>query len=52
MDAKKVAELINHIKPKVAIPTHYGTVAGKPEDGEVFRRLVDPEINIDIKLVF
>ena len=52
MDAKKAAELINHIKPKVAIPTHYGTVAGKPEDGEVFRRLVDLEINIDIKLVF
>ena len=52
MDAQKASELINHIKPKVAIPIHYGTVAGKPEDGEVFRRLVDPEINIDIKLVF
>ena len=52
MDAKKAAELINHIKPNTAIPIHYGSVAGKPEDGEIFRRSVDPSIITEIKLVF
>ena len=52
MDAGKAAELINHIRPKAAIPTHYGSVAGKPEDGEKFRRLVDPSVIAEIKLVF
>lgn len=52
MDAKKAADLINQIRPKAAIPIHYGSVAGKPEDGEIFRRSVDPSIITDIKLVF
>ena len=52
MDAGKAAELINYIKPKAAIPIHYGSVAGRPEDGEIFRRSVDPSIIAEIKITF
>ena len=50
MDYKTGAELINVMKPKVAIPTHYGTAVGKPEDGEKFAKLVDECIQVEIKL--
>ncbi len=52
MDARKAAELINHIKPSVAIPIHYGSVVGKPEDAEVFKRNVDSSIQVEIKMIF
>ena len=52
MDAKKAAELINRIGPKVAIPVHYGSVAGKPEDAGIFRRGVKPSVTVETKLVF
>lgn len=50
MDYKTGAELINVMKPKVAIPTHYGTAVGKPEDGDKFAKLVDEGIQVEIKL--
>lgn len=50
MDAKKAAELVNIIRPKVAIPTHYGSVAGSQSDEEVFRANVDPAIAVEIKM--
>lgn len=50
MDAKKAAELVNIIRPKVAIPTHYGSVAGSQSDEEVFRANVDPSIAVEIKM--
>ncbi len=46
MDAKKAAELVNTIRPSAAIPTHYGTVVGSPDDGETFRQLVQPGIQV------
>ena len=46
------AELINHIKPKVAIPIHYGSVAGKPEDADVFRQSIDASVAVEVKLKF
>ena len=46
MDAKKAAELINIIKPKMAIPTHYGAIVGSPKDAEVFARLVNDDIEV------
>lgn len=52
MNAKKAAELINHIKPKVAIPIHYGSVAGKPEDADVFRQSIDASVAVEVKLKF
>lgn len=50
MDAKKAAELVNIIRPKVAIPTHYGSVAGSKSDEDVFRANVDSSIAVEIKM--
>jgi len=49
-DASQAAELINTIRPKYAVPIHYGTVAGSPADGEKFRKAVDSGIEVVIKL--
>ena len=40
MTAKEAAELINIIKPKIAVPTHYGLIVGTKEDEEIFKRLI------------
>ena len=50
MDYKEAAELVNIIKPKLAIPTHYGTVAGSLEDGKRFAELVDRGIEVRVLL--
>ena len=50
MDTKEAAELANAIKPKIAIPTHYGVVAGSKEDGITFVSLLDNEIQGIIKI--
>ena len=48
MNAKEAAELINEIKPKIAIPTHYGEIVGKKEDALDFMQLVNPEIKCEM----
>lgn len=48
MDYREAAELVNRIKPKLAIPTHYGTVAGSPDDGKRFAELVDKGIEVRV----
>ena len=50
MDAREAAVFVNALKPAVAIPEHYGTVAGSAEDGKTFAALVDPEIEVVFKL--
>lgn len=52
MNAKAAAELVNIIKPKAAIPTHFGTIVGKPSDADEFERLVDKEISVIRKIHF
>ncbi len=52
MDAKKAAELINTIRPEVAIPTHYGSIVGKMSDGETFKSLVKPPVKVELKLQY
>ncbi len=52
MDAKEGANLINLIKPSVAIPTHYGNIVGSPKDGEVFRENVDDPVSVELKIKF
>ncbi|MBR3573846.1 MAG: MBL fold metallo-hydrolase [Lachnospiraceae bacterium] len=52
MDAKKAAELINTIRPDVAIPVHYGHIVGKPGDGEVFAENVMAPIKVELKIAF
>ena len=50
MDAKEAADLINTIRPKVAVPIHYGSIVGNPADADKFSSLVDPGIRVEIKL--
>lgn len=44
MTYKEAAKLVNNIKPKVAIPTHYGEIVGDKEDGKRFTILLDDDI--------
>ena len=49
--AKEAAELVNVIRPAVAIPVHFGGIVGSSSDAETFAKLVDPEIEVEnIKL--
>ena len=44
MDFKEAASLINEIKPKIAIPIHYGSIVATEQDAIDFIRLLHPEI--------
>lgn len=48
MDCREAAKLVNRMKPKLAIPTHYGTVVGSREDGKRFAELVDSRIEVRV----
>ena len=51
MNYQEAAELANHIKAKVVIPTHYGSIVGSKEDAIKFKELVkNKEVKILIKL--
>lgn len=50
MDAKKAAEVINEMKPSVAIPVHYGSIVGSPKDAEEFSSLVKEPVKVEIKI--
>lgn len=52
MDAKKAAELINVMKPEIAIPVHYGTAVGKISDGDEFAKRVKAPVNVVFKIEF
>lgn len=40
MTASEAAKAVEKIKPKLAIPMHYGTIVGNKDDAEEFKRLV------------
>ena len=44
MDFKEAAYFVNEIKPKIAVPIHYGSVVGKVQDATDFIRLLHPNI--------
>ena len=50
MNHKEAAALINKIKPKYVIPTHYGSLVRDKLDGERFKQLVDEKIEVVLKL--
>lgn len=50
MNAKEAAALVNAIRPKIAVPIHYGSIVGRPGDGEVFRSLADDGIETRLLL--
>ena len=48
MTADEAAVFVNHLKPKAAVPTHYGDIVGSEEDAAHFCRLLDPEIGSEL----
>lgn len=48
MNSKEAAELVNEIKPKVAIPIHYGEIVGTKQDAIEFIKRVNTEIKCEI----
>lgn len=44
MDFKEAAHLINEIKPKIAVPIHYGSIVGTNQDATDFVKLLHPNI--------
>ena len=49
-DYKEAAELVNVIKPKLAIPMHYGELVGTKEDAEKFSELINYNIKVDVQI--
>ncbi|MCR5509172.1 MAG: MBL fold metallo-hydrolase [Lachnospiraceae bacterium] len=52
MNAGQAAELVNKIRPTVAIPTHYGSVVGSPADADDFAKKVDTSVRVEIKMEY
>ncbi len=50
MNAEEAAKAANSIKPKVAVPIHFGTVVGTREDAETFAKNLDQGIQSKILL--
>lgn len=48
MNSKEAAELVNLIKPKIAVPIHYGSVVGTRQDAIEFSNLLNTEIECKI----
>lgn len=44
MDSREAAELVNQIKPSIAVPVHYGSIVGEQKDAELFVHSLDKEI--------
>ena len=44
MDFKEAAQLINEIKPKIAVPIHYGSIVGTKQDAMNFIKLLNSDI--------
>ena len=50
MNYEEAASLVNNIKPKKVIPTHYNAIVGSKLDEENFINLVNKDIDIEIHL--
>lgn len=48
MNTREAAKLVNFLRPKIAVPTHYGSIVGEPEDGEDFASRLDSGIEAKI----
>lgn len=46
MDAKEAAQACDLIKPKLAVPMHYGKIVGSMQDAESFKSLCKQEVKI------
>ncbi len=50
MDAAEAASLTLRMRPRVVIPTHYGSVVGSPVDGDLFRSMLPQDIRCELLL--
>ena len=50
MDVLEAADYINHLKPKVAIPIHYGKIVGDISLGEEFKNIINKDIKVELKI--
>ena len=50
MTAKEAANLVNEIKPKIAVPIDYGLIVGSKEDEEIFKNNVNNDIDVNVLL--
>lgn len=50
MNARQAGDYINTIHPQAAIPIHYGKVAGKRSDEDVFKEAVEDTIQVSIRM--
>lgn len=48
MDSEEAAELANIIKPKIAVPVHYGSIVGTKEDAENFEKMLSKNVECKI----
>lgn len=48
MNSKEAAELTNIIKPKIAIPIHYGVIVGTKDDAISFKNSLDIKVKCEI----
>jgi L-ascorbate metabolism protein UlaG (beta-lactamase superfamily) len=46
MDAREAAEAVNTMKPKVAVPIHYGDIVGSLNDAQKFKELAKIPVEI------
>ena len=51
MTAKEAANLVNEIKPKIAVPIHYGLIVGSKEDEEIFKNNVNNDIDVNVNVL-
>ena len=51
MNAKEAVEALKDIKPKFAIPMHFGAIAGTIDDAELFKELSEKETGIEVKIL-
>ena len=50
MNAAEAAEAVNEMKPKVVIPTHYGSIVGSKSDAQDFKNRIIDGIEVDIRI--
>ncbi len=50
MTYEEAVDLIEHINPKIAIPTHYKTIVGSEEDAKEFKHLLDGKVQVEIMM--
>lgn len=48
MNIEEAAKLVNKIKPKIVIPTHYGSIVGDKSLGQEFKKLVNKDIECQL----